>query len=120
MLASPAFAGECLLSPPVAANPGLGAVAPELQRAASADALCVSAADALARIRARQQAAAIDVDGQYVKQTEFDNSPYRFEMSQGGRRMTADEFEAWMKAKGIHVAKGRPATAPAEAPPPNR
>jgi hypothetical protein len=53
LLASPAFAGQCLLSPPVATNPGLGAVAPELQRAASADALCVSAADALARIRAR-------------------------------------------------------------------
>lgn len=34
---------------------------------------------------------------------------YRFEMSQNGRRMTADEFDAWMKANGIRIAKGAPA-----------
>lgn len=31
---------------------------------------------------------------------------YRFNMTQHGRRMTADEFDAWMKARGIRVAKG--------------
>lgn len=36
----------------------------------------------------------------------------RFDMSQGGKRMTADEFDAWMKAQGIRVATGaaKPAT----------
>lgn len=38
---------------------------------------------------------------------------YRFDMSQGEKKMTADEFDAWMKANGIRVARG--ATAPAAA-----
>jgi hypothetical protein len=29
---------------------------------------------------------------------------YRFNMSQNGKRMTADEFDAWMKANGIRIA----------------
>lgn len=37
----------------------------------------------------------------------------RFYMQQGGRNMTAAEFEAWMHARGIHVATGRPKPAPA-------
>lgn len=36
---------------------------------------------------------------------------YRFNMTQNGRRMSADEFDAWMKARGIRVAKGAPAKA---------
>lgn len=32
----------------------------------------------------------------------------RFLMTQNGRQMTADDFEAWMKARGIRVAKGAP------------
>lgn len=36
---------------------------------------------------------------------------YRFNMTQNGRQMTADEFDAWMKARGIRVAKGAPASA---------
>jgi len=35
---------------------------------------------------------------------------YRFHMSDGEKRMTADEFDAWMKANGIRVAKGNPTT----------
>ena len=31
---------------------------------------------------------------------------YRFEMSRGGRQMSADQFDAWMKANGIRIAKG--------------
>lgn len=30
---------------------------------------------------------------------------YRFNMTQGGKRMTADEFDAWMKAQGVRVVK---------------
>ena len=52
----------------------------------------------------------------YKPKTQFDNTPWRFDMSQ---RMTADEFSAWMKAKGVRVAKGAPgAAAPAPAPAP--
>lgn len=39
---------------------------------------------------------------------------YRFNMSEGDRKMSADEFDAWMKANGIRVARG---TAPADAAP---
>lgn len=42
----------------------------------------------------------------YKKRTEFDNAPWRFDMSQNGKRMTADEFSAWMKARGVRVARG--------------
>jgi hypothetical protein len=35
----------------------------------------------------------------------------RFEMTQHGQRMTADDFDAWMRARGIRVAKGVPASA---------
>ncbi len=30
----------------------------------------------------------------------------RFQMTQNGRHMSADDFDAWMKARGIRVAKG--------------
>ena len=55
----------------------------------------------------------------YKPKTEFDNTPWRFNMTQNGKRMTADEFSAWMKAKGVRVAKGNgtaAAAAPAAAP----
>ncbi len=56
--------------------------------------------------------------GGYVPKTKDDNTPWRFDMNQNGRRMTAEEFDAWMKAKGIRVATGRPnEAAPAEAAP---
>ncbi|KGO98789.1 hypothetical protein [Novilysobacter defluvii] len=52
----------------------------------------------------------------YKPRTEFDNTPWRFNMNQNGERMTADAFAAWMEAKGVRVAKGRaPAAVPAEA-----
>jgi hypothetical protein len=54
----------------------------------------------------------------YKPKTEFDNTPWRFNMSQDGKRMTADEFSAWMKARGVRVAKGgMPAAVPAVAAP---
>jgi|SRR5690554_2120458 len=41
----------------------------------------------------------------YVKQTEFDNTPYRFNMTQGGKRMTADDFDAWLQANGYSAGR---------------
>ena len=51
----------------------------------------------------------------YQPKTEFDNTPWRFDMNQNGKRMTAEEFDAWLKAKGVRVARG--ATPAAEPPP---
>ncbi|MFT4248339.1 MAG: hypothetical protein QM581_09910 [Pseudomonas sp.] len=47
----------------------------------------------------------------YKAQTAFDNTPWRFDMSQNGKRMTAEEFDAWMKSRGVRVVKARPAAA---------
>lgn len=63
----------------------------------------------------------------YKPRTQFDNTPWRFNMSQNGKKMTADEFSAWMKARGVRVARGAGAVAlpaqggdaaPAGTPPP--
>lgn len=52
----------------------------------------------------------------YKPRTEFDNAPWRFDMTQNGKRMTADEFDAWMKARGVRVV-GRKDTPAAPATP---
>lgn len=53
-------------------------------------------------------------DTGYVKRTEFDNTPYRFNAGTG---FTAAEFEAWMKERGIRIVNGRAVVggAPAQA-----
>lgn len=49
----------------------------------------------------------------YKPRTQFDNTPWRFNMEQNGKRMTADEFSKWMESKGVRIAKGAtPAPAP--------
>lgn len=52
----------------------------------------------------------------YKPKTEFDNTPWRFNMTQDGKRMTADEFDAWMKARGVRVVGRRDAVPAAAAP----
>ena len=54
----------------------------------------------------------------YKPKTAYDNTPWRFDMSQNGKRMTAEEFDAWMKARGVRVAKGAPKPAAAPVPTP--
>ena len=54
----------------------------------------------------------------YKPRTEFDNTPWRFNMSQNGKNMTADEFSAWMKSRGVRVARGSGAQTPTAAPAP--
>lgn len=55
----------------------------------------------------------------YKPKTQYDNTPWRFDMNQNGKRMTAEEFDAWMKAKGVRVAKGKGSVAaPAPEPTP--
>ena len=63
-------------------------------------------------------AVSTDDPAAYKPRTEFDNTPWRFNMNQGGRNMTADEFSAWMKSRGVRVARGAaPAAAAAPAAP---
>jgi hypothetical protein len=38
----------------------------------------------------------------------------RFHMTQDGKKMTADDFDAWMKKNGYRVATGAPAKPAAE------
>ena len=52
----------------------------------------------------------------YVKKTEFDNTPYRFNMTQNGKRMTADDFDAWLKANGYSAGRRAESAAPATQP----
>lgn len=48
----------------------------------------------------------------YKPETPYDNRPWRFNMTQDGKRMTADEFDAWMKARGVRVVGRRDAASP--------
>ncbi|MBP6596848.1 MAG: hypothetical protein KA187_09175 [Arenimonas sp.] len=111
--AATARCGAPLLAPMPATVP-----APEMLSPAIAAIPCVNLAAFTARMRqpAAPSAAAPAAAGAYVPKTQFDNTPWRFDMNQNGRRMTADEFDAWMKAKGIRVATGKPGVSPAAAP----
>ena len=51
----------------------------------------------------------------YKPKTAYDNTPYRFNMTQNGKRMTADDFDAWLKANGYSAGR-RVDTTPAPAP----
>ncbi|MBS0193473.1 MAG: hypothetical protein JSR34_04440 [Proteobacteria bacterium] len=46
----------------------------------------------------------------YVPRTKWDNKPYRFNAGGNGKKFTAADFDAWMKANGIHVSTGIPKT----------
>jgi len=50
-------------------------------------------------------AAPLPMHDDYIKQTEFDNTPYRFNMTQNGKRMTADDFDALLQANGYSVGR---------------
>jgi hypothetical protein len=58
--------------------------------------------------------------GAYQPKPGESSTAWRFDMTQNGKRMTADEFDAWMKARGVRVVKGPTPAAvpPAPAPPP--
>ncbi len=55
--------------------------------------------------------------GAYVPKTQYDNTPSRFDMTQNGKRMSADDFDTWMRSRGFRVAKGKPPADCANAPP---
>lgn len=125
-VAGPCHALAC--ATPVALPAGIVAPAEELQPQVAA-AVCLRADDLARRLAAlvpvttvspptptNAHAAPANVSaGGYVPKTKDDNTPWRFDMNQNGRRMTAEEFDAWMKAKGIHVATGKPGVSAAPA-----
>jgi len=41
----------------------------------------------------------------YVKLTEFDNTPYRFNLVQNGKYMTADDFDLWLRTNGYYLGR---------------
>lgn len=97
--------------------------APEMQRAAAAPVSCVNLVAFTERLR-RPVAPVAAAPGPsapsptaYTPKTQHDNTPWRFDMNQNGRRMTAEEFDAWMKSKGIRVATGKPGAGAAPAAP---
>jgi len=61
-------------------------------------------------VATRKHAKAHRAAPKLVQSTPHDTSN-RFLMTQNGKQMTADDFEAWMKARGIRVAKGTPEAA---------
>lgn len=67
---------------------------------------CRNIAKALPAPAAAPATAAANSPAAYVPKTAHDNTPWRFDMNQNGKRMTAEEFDAWMKARGVRVAKG--------------
>jgi hypothetical protein len=109
LLGTPCLAADCFVPASAPTIAGMSVAAPEMLRPAVADPYCVNVQDFLARVRAPATGAA----AAYVPLTKDDNTPWRFDMSQNGKRMTAAEFDAWMKAKGIRVATGKPGTAAA-------
>ena len=60
----------------------------------------------LVLMRLRLESCVKDEFAGYKPKTEFDNTPYRFNMDKG-KKFTAAEFDAWMKSRGVRVATGR-------------
>lgn len=76
--------------------------------------------DCVARLPQQPSAGALANSGAaYQPGQQADGQAWRFNMTQNGKRMTADEFDAWMKSRGVRVVPARaeaPAAAPAPAP----
>jgi hypothetical protein len=72
------------------------------------------------REEACRPARATSAGAAYVPKTKWDNSPYRFSAGGDGKKFTAADFDAWMKANGIHISKGAPQPAPATQPQPSQ
>ncbi len=58
--------------------------------------------------RLRLEACNTNQFANYKPKTEFDNTPYRFNMEQG-KKFSAAEFDAWMKSRGVRIVPAKPA-----------
>lgn len=77
---------------------------------------CASSGKSVAK--AEEKPISVTVEAPAAEKDALGN--YRFLMQQGETRMSADQFDAWMKANGIRVAKGAPAAVPQAAKPAKR
>lgn len=67
-------------------------------------------------LRLRLEGCIKDEFANYKPKTQFDNTPWRYNMEKGSK-FTAEQFDAWMKSRGVRVAKGKaPAPEAATAP----
>ena len=55
----------------------------------------------------QHKSAKIAPASQAVAGQRGDAKGYRFNMTQHGKKMSAEDFDAWMKANGLHVAQGK-------------
>ncbi|UWX03706.1 hypothetical protein H1235_13105 [Pseudoxanthomonas sp. NC8] len=55
----------------------------------------------------QHKSAKAETASQPVVAKRGDAKGYRFNMTQHGRKMSAEDFDAWMRANGLHVAKGK-------------
>jgi hypothetical protein len=67
-------------------------------------------------LRLRSETCSADAYSGYKPRTAFDNTPWRYNMEKG-KKFTAEEFDAWMRSRGVRVAKGKTEAAPAAAAP---
>lgn len=75
--------------------------------------------DCVASLPQPSAGALANSDAAYQPGQQADGQAWRFNMTQNGKRMTADEFDAWMKSRGVRVVPARaeaPVAAPAPAP----
>ncbi|HHW4681536.1 MAG TPA: hypothetical protein ACQGQX_08625 [Xylella taiwanensis] len=70
--------------------------------------LRVNSHQSIAKAPSIESAVKLNNNTDYKQQTIYDNTPWRFNMSQEGKPMTANEFDAWMKARGVHVIPSQP------------
>ena len=113
---APALAPGLVAPAPQLGAPG-GVLAQALARAQSVDAvllrLRIEQCRTLAMSAQPGSPGGLVDPATYKPKTEFDNTPWRFDMNQNGKRMTVDEFDAWMKSRGVRVARGGAPAQPA-------
>ena len=120
-------AGKCAVVRTESTFELINAPVEEMLNARNSSAInCIFLKDFISRSRAGRpgmiaepsRSAPTTSSGAYVPKTKDDNTPWRFDMNQNGKRMTSVEFDAWMKAKGIRVATGKSAAEEVSATPP--
>lgn len=96
---------------PCAQEPGIE-TAPRAGVLAQAHALAVVEDDVLASPFGACEVVAAGGDGatrRTARRARTAAPSHRFDMTQNGKRMSAADFDKWMKARGIRVATGKPA-----------
>ena len=94
--------------PPLAAGLAGRPVVSNLPHVLLSDSRDESLALDVVLLRLRMESCVKDEFANYKPKTQFDNTPWRYNMDKG-TKFTAEQFDAWMKSRGVRVAKGKPA-----------